>query len=75
MIDDPHMTAREALISIVHPELGKLRMQNVAPKLSETPGVVKWVGPSLGQHNTEVLEGILGLDDDRIADLAARGVI
>lgn len=75
MIDDPHMTAREALISIMHPELGKLRMQNVAPKLSATPGEVKWVGPSLGQHNAEVFEGILGLDPDRVSSLNERGIV
>ena len=29
-------------------------MQNVVPRLSETPGEVRWTGPALGQHNDEV---------------------
>jgi formyl-CoA transferase len=43
--------------------------------LSATPGVVHHTGPALGQHNVEVFQGLLGLDDDRYATLVADGVI
>ena len=33
MLEDPHFKAREAIIKVMHPELGELKMQNVAPKL------------------------------------------
>jgi formyl-CoA transferase len=75
MLEDPHFKARQAIIEVMHPELGKLKMQNVAPKLSLTPGQVRCAGPELGQHNDEVYKGILGLDDGRMADLKARGII
>ena len=41
MLDDPHFKAREAIVTVPHPDFGELRMQNVAPKLSETPGAIR----------------------------------
>ena len=67
MLADPHFAAREAIVTLPHPEFGEFRMQNVAPKLSESPGRVRWVGPELGQHNDEILRGELGLDEEVIA--------
>jgi crotonobetainyl-CoA:carnitine CoA-transferase CaiB-like acyl-CoA transferase len=46
----------------------------VAPRLSETPGSIRWGGPLLGQHTTEVLK-LAGLVDDDIAKLHDTGVI
>jgi formyl-CoA transferase len=43
-------------------------MQNVFPKLSRTPGSVRWPGPGLGQHNQEVLAGILGMTEEEMAE-------
>ena len=67
MLDDPHYAARESIVTVPHPELGDFRMQGVFPKLSETPGSVRWVGPTLGEHNQEVLCDLLGLSPDEIA--------
>ncbi|MEU8900334.1 CoA transferase [Nocardia sp. NPDC048505] len=75
MFADPHFAAREAIVRVAHPELGELPMQNVVPKLSATPGSVRHAGPTLGQHNTDVYRGLLGLDADRLTTLAATGVI
>jgi formyl-CoA transferase len=44
------------------------------PRLSETPGQTRFVGPRLGEHTVEVLRD-LGYDDDRQRDLRSRGVI
>lgn len=75
MIDDPHFQAREAIVTVDHPHFGKLRMQNVAPKLSETPGSVRAPSPELGEHNDEVYLGILGMARERYDQLKARKVI
>ncbi|MDD9371365.1 MAG: CoA transferase [Acidimicrobiales bacterium] len=75
MLADPHFAAREAIVTLPHPTLGDFPMQNVMPKLSDTPGSVRWVGPELGQHNDEVYGGILGLTEDDRAKLAEAGVI
>ncbi|MEU6040791.1 CoA transferase [Actinomadura sp. NPDC047616] len=74
MLADPHYKAREAIIRMAHPDFGDFPMQGVFPKLSDTPGEVRTVGPSLGQHNTEVY-GALGLTTEEIAALAATGTI
>ena len=39
-----------------------MKMQNVAPRLSDTPGRVATPGPALGQHNAEIFRDLLGLD-------------
>ena len=75
MLEDIHFKAREAIISVAHKQFGSLRMQNVAPKLSATPGKVVNCGPELGEHNGEVFGRILGLTAERIEDLAARGIV
>lgn len=75
MLADPHFAAREAIIEMPHPKYDNFKMQNVAPKLSETPGHVDWVGPELGQHNEEIYGGLLGMDSRQRADLEERGII
>ena len=67
MLQDPHFAAREAIVTLLHPEFGDFRVQNVAPKLSETPSRVRWLGPELGRHNDEILRGLLGLTPEQIA--------
>jgi formyl-CoA transferase len=75
MLADPHFQAREAIVTVPHPDFGELRMQNVAPKLSETPGGVRSPSPSLGEHNDAVYLDLLGLDRARYEDLKSRRVV
>jgi formyl-CoA transferase len=75
MLADAHFQAREAIISTLHPKFGNLRMQNVAPKLSRTPGGVRRPGPELGQHNEEIYSGLLNYSAERIATLRDAGII
>ncbi len=75
MLADAHFAARDAIRTLVHPLLGDFAMQNVAPKLSETPGEIRWVGPDLGEHTAEVLAEVLGLDSTEIDALRASGTV
>lgn len=75
MLEDPHFQAREAIVETDHPHFGKLKMQNVAPKLSLTPGGIRSPSPEMGQHNEEVYRGLLGVDAERYAALQAGKVI
>jgi formyl-CoA transferase len=75
MFADPHFAAREAIVRLAHPEFGELPMHGVFPRLTDTPGRVKHVGPALGEHNDEVYRGLLGLGDSEITRLAAADVI
>jgi formyl-CoA transferase len=75
MLADEHFAAREAIVSLPHPEFGSFPMHNVAPRLSGTPGRLRWVGPELGEHTEQVLTEILGLSAERIIELRTAGII
>ena len=75
MLADPHFIAREAIVTTTHPQFGELRMQNVAPKLSATPGRIRSAAPELGQHNDEIYGRLLGLAPERYAALRLAKVI
>jgi len=72
---DPHFAAREDIVAIEDPDLGIIRMQNVAPRLSKTPGQVVHGGLSLGHHNREVYAELLGLSEGELKELQQQGVI
>ena len=76
MLADPHFQARQSLVSVRSDAWGTVTMQNVAPKLSATPGTVRWPGPEkLGQHTDEVLADLLGMDERQIDILRQQAVI
>jgi formyl-CoA transferase len=75
MMTDPHFAAREAIAHIAHPILGDFPMPNVFPKLSETPGNVRWTGAEVGEHNDYVFKDILGWSTERMAAAAEAKVI
>lgn len=75
MLVDPHFKAREAIVSVGHPVLGEIKMQNVVPKLSATPGGISHAGPELGEHNDEIYRGLLGMSELEINALKDKGVI
>ncbi|MBV9229478.1 MAG: CoA transferase [Chloroflexi bacterium] len=71
---DEHFRIRESMTEIADPDLGAIRMVNVVPRFSETPGRILTTGPSLGQHNEEIYRQ-LGLEAEDLAQLARDGVI
>ena len=75
MLEDAQFKARESIIKVMHPQYGEVAMQNAFPRLSDTPGQVRWVGPELGQHTDEILKSVLGKTDEEIAALRAADVI
>jgi crotonobetainyl-CoA:carnitine CoA-transferase CaiB-like acyl-CoA transferase len=75
MLEDPHFNARAAIVAVQHPDFGEIRMQNVAPKLSETPGSIRTPSPGLGEHNEEIYLNLLGIEASRYRDLQAKKVI
>ena len=73
--DDPHFAARENLARVSDPDLGEIRMQNVTPKLSRTPGSIRHAGPRLGEHTELILREWLGIKQDELTTLESDGVI
>lgn len=74
IVNDPHYLAREMIIPAELPGKIPVKMPGIAPKLSETPGTVRWSGPELGAHTDAVLSG-LGKTEPEIRDLRRRGII
>jgi len=76
MLNDPQFVARDAIHWEDHPKLGRIPMQNVFPKLSETPGAVRRPAPDVvGQHSDEILTAMLGFGGEELATLRRDGVI
>jgi crotonobetainyl-CoA:carnitine CoA-transferase CaiB-like acyl-CoA transferase len=73
---DPHVRARDNLMTAPHPLGGLLHMVGIVPKLSLTPGTVDHVGPlAPGAHNEEIYCGRLGLSRDDLDSLRTKGII
>ena len=73
-IADPHVQARQIVTELPDPEMGRLPMHAVVPRLSGTPGELRNAAPALGEHNDAILGG-LGLDAATLNDLRQRKVI
>ena len=75
MIEDPQFVARESIVTVPHPVFGQIKMQNAFPKLTDTPGGVRWPGPTLGEHTDAVLAEVVGMSAEKLAELRKAGVL
>jgi formyl-CoA transferase len=71
---DPHWRVRQLLVDVPNGR-GTIRMHNVVPRLSETPGAIRKAGGSIGQDNQAIYGTELGLTCDEITGLGHAGVI
>lgn len=74
LLDDPHVAERGVLIDMPDAEMGTVPMHAIIPRLSETPGKLRFPAPALGEHTSEILTAI-GYDPRRIAALARAGIV
>jgi crotonobetainyl-CoA:carnitine CoA-transferase CaiB-like acyl-CoA transferase len=74
IVDDPHYVARDMILTTTLPGDIPVKMPGITPKLSDTPGGVRWPGPALGQHTDDVLHE-LGLAEADIAHLRKIGAV
>jgi len=72
--EDPHYRARGMIQRHALPDGTPIDFPGIVPKLSETPGATRWLGPKLGEHTAEVLASI-GIDGAKLAELRAQGVV
>lgn len=76
IVTDPHIIARESIITVDEPETGRpIRMASPAGRFSGFKGSVRHVGPLLGEHTDAVLGGLLQLSPEQIAALRLKGVV
>jgi benzylsuccinate CoA-transferase BbsE subunit len=72
---DPHLAAREYFVALEHSVAGELRYPGAPYRLSETPWRLCRPAPAVGEHNTEIYQGELGLSAGECRALARQGVI
>ena len=70
---DPQLVHRGFFVTCEHGAMGPTPYDGPATIFSATPPVLT-AAPCLGEHNDEVLRGVLGLSDEQIAEYAAAGV-
>jgi len=75
IFQDPQYQARETITTVEDPALGRARVQNAVPRLSETPGRVRHLGRELGHDNRAVLVDELGRDPADIERLRQAGIV
>jgi formyl-CoA transferase len=74
IVNDLHYKARGMIEEASLSDGKRFKIPGVVPKLSETPGGTRWLGPDLGEHTQSVLHA-LGYDDDQIQELKSKGVV
>jgi crotonobetainyl-CoA:carnitine CoA-transferase CaiB-like acyl-CoA transferase len=73
IVQDDYVLEREALIELPDVEMGELPTHPIVPRMSGTPGALKWAAPTVGEHNEALLKPLLG--DAEYAKLCQSGVI
>jgi crotonobetainyl-CoA:carnitine CoA-transferase CaiB-like acyl-CoA transferase len=75
-VDQDENTAAWGLFPVVeHLEMGRVRVDGVPVKMSQTPPVIEKGAPLLGQHNKYVLEELLGYTNQEVQNFYSEGVI
>ncbi len=71
---DPHLRARGTFVTVDHPELGELELVGSPWKMSGDEVQLQHA-PLLGEHNDEVLKGLIGLSGAEVDDLRRNDII
>jgi len=72
---DPHVQARDMLVETPDAEVGSLTLGGIVPKMTKTPGELRWTGRACGADTRDVLRSDLGMNDDEIDRLQSESVI
>jgi len=72
---DPHFRHRDMLLEVEDPVLGPVTLAGIVPKLSATPGKVRWSGREIGADTVDVLQKELNLTGAEVEALAHSGVV
>jgi crotonobetainyl-CoA:carnitine CoA-transferase CaiB-like acyl-CoA transferase len=72
---NPQLLSREMLVPVEHPTLGRLVVPGIPIKLSATPGEVKLAPPVVGQDNSDVYCGLLGVTQEELQEFKQERII
>ena len=73
--EDPQVLHNQMILEAEHPLAGTVRMLGFPIKLMGTPATLRRPPPVLGEHNDEILGGLLGLGAAEIEALKKDGVV
>jgi benzylsuccinate CoA-transferase BbsF subunit len=73
--EDPDLVQWGLFPTVTHPEIGTVRVEGVPLRMSASPWSISRPAPCLGEHNRDVLGGLLGHSDEELDELTKRGVI
>jgi crotonobetainyl-CoA:carnitine CoA-transferase CaiB-like acyl-CoA transferase len=71
----PQIAARSMIVEVNHPTAGRIKLVGIPVKYSETSGSIRLPPPLLGEHNEEILTGLLGISRQAFEGLTRKGVI
>ena len=74
MMSDAQFLARDMFEQHQFADGTPVKLPGITPKMSETPGQTRWLGPELGAHSDEILQS-LGYDEAHIKMLRDHGVV
>jgi formyl-CoA transferase len=74
VLADPHLKAREMIVSLDYPNRGTYQTVGCPVKLSDSPAELTRP-PLLGEHTAELLGALCGLDPDQVKRLRDDGVV
>lgn len=75
LVADNQCRAREFFAEVEHPQGGTTKYPGAPLRFQETPWALRRPAPLLGQHNTEVYEGLLGMTAAGVSQLRRQGVV
>ncbi len=73
--EDPDLAEWGLFPTVTHPEIGTVRVEGLPMRLSASPWSMSRAAPCLGEHNRDVLGGLLGRSDRQLEELTKQGVI
>ncbi|MCI2106082.1 MAG: CoA transferase [Intestinimonas sp.] len=75
ILNEQQYKVRNMILDVATEKFGTIKMQGIVPKMSETPGEVKWAGKPLGYFNDEIYSKVLHKSQEEIEQMKSEGVI
>ncbi len=75
LFEDPQLAYRNHFRELDHAELGRVGYNGPAHELSETPAVLRWSAPLLGEHTEFVMVELLGYGPDEVRRLTEEHIL
>lgn len=75
LVEDPHVASRETIIQMPDPDLGNVRIPNIAPRFSRTPGKIKHTARNEIGYDTLAILREIGYPNEEIEALANKRIV